>query len=167
MSRYNTIIKNDITNGEGVCVSFFVQGCPHCCPGCFNPETWDFNAGKDYTEHTKWEIIKAIGANGIQRNFSVLGGEPMTLQNLEMVSEVISAVRVAYPDITIFLWTGYTYNELITRQDDKTIQILSLIDVLIDGPFIEKQKDLSLKLRGSRNQHIRRKTNGQWEIQDD
>lgn len=167
MSRYNTIIKNDIANGEGVCVSFFVQGCPHCCPGCFNPETWDFDMGKPYTEHTKWEIIKAISANGIQRNFSVLGGEPMAPQNLEMVNEVIVAVRTAYPDIKIFLWTGYTYNELIMRQDDKTTQILNLIDILIDGPFIEKQKDLSLKLRGSRNQHIRKRIDGQWEIQYD
>ena len=167
MSRYNTIIKNDIANGEGVCVSFFVQGCPHCCPGCFNPETWDFDMGKPYTEHTKWEIIKAISANGIQRNFSVLGGEPMAPQNLEMVKEVIVAVRTAYPDIKIFLWTGYTYNELIMRQDDKTTQILNLIDILIDGPFIEKQKDLSLKLRGSRNQHIRKRIDGQWEIQYD
>ena len=84
MSRYNTIIPNDVANGEGICVSFFVQGCPHHCPGCFNPETWDFIGGQEYTSHTKWEIIKAINANGIVRNFSVLGGEPLAPQNIFM-----------------------------------------------------------------------------------
>lgn len=177
MSRYNTIIKNDVANGEGVCVSFFVQGCPHHCPECFNPETWDFNEGKEYTDKVKWEIIKAISANGIQRNFSVLGGEPLAPQNLEMTLEVIDAVRHAYPDIKITLWTGYTYEELTKKNNTcgpsafakitTILAILDKIDVLIDGPFIKEEKDLSLKLRGSRNQHIRKKINSQWEIQYD
>ena len=108
MSRYNAIIPNDVVNGRGVCVSFFVQGCPHCCPGCFNEETWDFHGGQPYTPEVKWNIIKAISANDITRNFSVLGGEPLAPQNIDMVWEVIDAVRHAYPHIEITLWTGYT-----------------------------------------------------------
>lgn len=164
MSKYNTIIPNDVVNGEGVCVSFFVQGCPHHCPGCFNEETWDFRGGQEYMESTKWDIIKAIGANGIQRNFSVLGGEPLAPQNQQMTAEVVDAVRHAYPKIKIFLWTGYEFDELINHLTDDLKKILLTIDVLIDGPFIEEKKDLSLKLRGSSNQHIRQKINNAWEI---
>lgn len=153
MSRYNTILKNDITNGEGVCVSFFVQGCPHHCPGCFNPETWDFLSGKKYTSHTKWEIIKAINANGIVRNFSVLGGEPLAPQNLAMTEEVIIAVRAAYSDIKIFLWTGYNF-DFLSHDDIRIIKILKCVDVIIDGKFLESRKNLDLKFRGSDNQRI-------------
>ena len=165
MSNYFTIISNDVVNGEGVCVSFWVQGCPHHCPGCFNEETWDFKGGQPYTAETKWEVIKAIGANNFNRNFSILGGEPLAEKNIPMVAEVLDAVRHAYPDIKIFLWTGYTYEELMTRPSDELTQILKQIDVLIDGPFIEEEKDLNLKLRGSKNQRIWTKQNGIWEIQ--
>ena len=165
MSRYNAIISNDVVNGQGVCVSFFVQGCPHCCKGCFNPETWDFDGGQPYTDELKWEIIKLISANGIQRNFSVLGGEPLAPQNLNMISNLINSVRQAYPHIKIFLWTGY-YKEELDLSDERIHLILDKIDVLIDGPFIEAQKDLSLKLRGSTNQHIWIKENDRW-IQDE
>ena len=164
MSRYNTIIPNDIVNGQGVCTSFFVQGCPHHCPGCFNEETWDFGGGQKYDNHTKWKIIEAIGANGLQRNFSILGGEPLAEQNLEMVWDVIDAVRHAYPNIKITLWTGYTYDELIRRRSETLSKILNGIDVLVDGPFIESEKDLELQLRGSRNQHIYEKNEGYWEF---
>ena len=163
MSRYNTIINNDVANGIGVCVSFFVQGCPHHCLGCFNQETWDFKEGIIYDEHVRWKIIKAIGANGIQRNFSVLGGEPLAIQNLSMTAEVVNAVRHAYPHIKIYLWTGYLFDELIDSSNPLILQILNNIDVLIDGPFIENQKDLSLTLRGSRNQRIFVKKNNIWE----
>lgn len=162
MSRYNTIIPNDVVNGEGVCCSFFVQGCPHHCKGCFNEETWDFSKGKEYTPHTKWEIIKLISANEVQRNFSVLGGEPLALQNLEMTEEVVKAVRQAYPNIKIFLWTGYTMGDLQELSLEKVNQILDQIDVLIDGPYIEKCRDLNLRLRGSTNQHIYEKVNNKW-----
>lgn len=153
MSRYNTILKNDITNGEGVCVSFFVQGCPHHCPGCFNPETWDFLGGKKYTSHTKWEIIKAINANGITRNFSVLGGEPLALQNLPMTEEIVTAVRAAYPNIKIFLWTGYNF-KFLPHDDIRIIKILECVDVIIDGKFLSSRKNLNLKFRGSDNQRV-------------
>lgn len=168
--KYSAIIPNDVVNGEGICTSFFVQGCPHHCPGCFNEETWDFNGGQEYTDHTKWLIIELLSANGVQRNFSVLGGEPMCPENLDMTEEVVSTVRSAYPDIKIFLWTGYTYSELMQASGKDLVKIISIfnqIDVLIDGPFIESEKDLNLKLRGSKNQKVRIKKDNKWEIRED
>ena len=162
--RYNSIIPNDVTNGEGVCVSFFVQGCPHHCEGCFNPETWDFNGGTEFTEETKWELIKLIGANEIQRNFSVLGGEPLATKNLEMTEKIITAVRAAYPHIKIYVWTGFLFKDLVNSTDKKIDSILSKIDFLIDGTFDESKKDLSLKLRGSSNQNIWEHVNNEWRI---
>ena len=162
--RYNSIIPNDVTNGEGVCVSLFVQGCPHHCEGCFNPETWDFNGGTEFTEETKWELIKLIGANGIQRNFSVLGGEPLATKNLEMTEKIITAVRAAYPHIKIYVWTGFLFKDLVNSTDKKIDSILSKIDFLIDGTFDESKKDLSLKLRGSSNQNIWEHVNNEWRI---
>lgn len=166
MSRYNTILPNDVVNGNGVCTSFWVQGCNHHCPDCFNKETWDFKSGQPYTDHTKWEIIEDIGANGLQRNFSILGGEPLAPQNLKMTEEVVEAVRKAYPTIEIVLWTGYQFNELLFSYDTTISNILSLIDYVVDGPFIIEEKDLNLKWRGSRNQHIRHKINDQWIIEE-
>lgn len=167
MSRYSAIIPNDVVNGHGVCVSFFVQGCPHHCPGCFNEETWNFHGGIPYTPEVKWNIIKAIAANNINRNFSVLGGEPLAVQNIDMTWEVIDAVRHAYPNIEIILWTGYTYEELMVQPSENLLNILNTIDILVDGPFIEKEKDLSLQLRGSRNQRIWIRKNNHWEIKND
>lgn len=160
--RYNAIISNDIVNGEGVCVSFFVQGCPHKCKGCFNPETWDFMGGREYTSNIKWELIKLISANGILRNFSILGGEPMSSRNLDMTEEVVSAVRTAYPNIKIYLWTGFLLYDLINLKNETINSILSKVDYVIDGPFIEDLKDLNLKLRGSSNQRTWKKENGEW-----
>lgn len=167
MNRYSAIIPNDVVNGDGVCVSFFVQGCPHHCPGCFNEETWDFHGGVPYTPEVKWNIIKAIAANNINRNFSVLGGEPLAPQNIDMTWEIIDAVRHAYPNIEITLWTGYTYEELMVQPTKNLLNILNTINILVDGPFIKKEKDLSLQLRGSRNQRIWVKQNNRWEIKND
>lgn len=161
--RYAAIIPNDVSNGEGICTSFFVQGCPHHCKGCFNPETWDFTGGKQFTEKTVEEILEAIGANGIERNLCVLGGEPLAPENIDMVDEVVHRVRQVYPNIKIFLWTGYTFDQIKTYE---IIPLLRHIDVLIDGPFIEEEKDLSLRFRGSRNQHIYVNKNGRWELEE-
>lgn len=161
--RYNTIIENDVVNGEGICVSFFVQGCPHRCSGCFNEETWDFRKGLPYTKETKQKIINAIKANNIIRNFSVLGGEPLAPQNLKMTEDVITTVRILYPNITIFLWTGYDFTKLQSTNNKKIQHIFEQINVIIDGKFIETKKDLNLKLRGSSNQIVWRKKNGKWE----
>lgn len=161
MNRYNTIIKNDIVNGEGVCVSFFVQGCPHRCEGCFNPETWDFEGGKPYTEETKKEIVEAISANGILRNFSVLGGEPLALQNLAMTTDIIKTVAIKYPNIKIYLWTGYNFKDI------SRFEVIDFTDVVIDGKFVENLKNLDLGLRGSSNQKIWFKEKGEWKIRND
>lgn len=166
MSRYNTIIKNDVTNGEGVCVSLFTQGCPHHCAGCFNKETWDFKKGKLYTEKTRKKILHAISANGIQRNFSILGGEPLTHQNLPMTEDIVASVRTTYPNVKIYIWTGYIFEEL-DRKNLYIYSILNKINYLIDGPFIEEEKNLNLKLRGSNNQRIWIREEGLWRIKND
>lgn len=154
--KYSGLIKNDIVNGQGVCVSLFVQGCPHKCPGCFNPETWNPEEGIEIPVDLKGQIIKAISANGIIRNFSILGGEPLAPYNLEFVNNILTAVKAAYPQILIYLWTGYTLEELAERKqsEDVLYELLNKVDILIDGPFIEEQKDLTLPLRGSKNQRI-------------
>ena len=151
------LIKNDVVNGINVCVSLWTQGCPHRCKNCHNQQTWDFNGGYEIND-LKGTIIKAISENGIIRNFSILGGEPLCPENLEIVQEVISAVRMAYSNyhIKIFIWSGYTLEQLQKRRinESNLDYILSNIDYLIDGPFIESEKDITLWLRGSKNQNI-------------
>ena len=154
MDRYAGLITNDFANGTGTCVSFWTQGCPHHCPSCQNPETWDFQGGKEVPTDIRGQIIKAICANGITRNFSVLGGEPLCDENLNEVDKIITGVRAAYPQIKIFVWTGYVLEELKEKKNDKINHILSQIDVLIDWPFIQAERDITLELRGSRNQRI-------------
>lgn len=164
--KYAGIINNDIANGEGFCVSFWVQGCPHKCNGCHNPETWDFNSGLEFTEDIFDDLILSINDNNIQRNFSILGGEPLCKENLSLVEEVTKRVRNTYPNIKIFLWTGYTKEYLDNNIDDYET-ILDLIDVLIDGPFILEKRDIRLKLRGSTNQRIWMKDSfNNWYIEE-
>lgn len=150
--RYAAIENNDYINGEGMCVSFWVQGCPHKCEGCHNPEAWSFEGGQELPNDYKGNIIKVISANGITRNFSVLGGEPLCPENLDLTLSTISAVRAAYPNIKIFLWTGYCLEDI--KENPVVKEILEQINVLIDGPFIQEQRDITLKLRGSKNQRI-------------
>ena len=154
MDRYAGLITNDFANGIGTCVSFWTQGCPHHCLGCQNPETWDFNGGMEVPTDMRGQIIKAICANNITRNFSVLGGEPLCKENLEEVDKIITSVRTAFPQIKIFVWTGYLLEDLKKKHDDKINHILSQIDVLIDGPYIDAERDITLELRGSKNQRI-------------
>ena len=154
MNRYAGLIPNDFANGIGTCVSFWTQGCPHKCPGCHNPETWDYDGGKSLPADIRGQIIKAITANGITRNFSILGGEPLCSQNIEEVDNIITSVRIAYPHIKIFLWTGYTLEELLENNNVYLTSILSKIDVLIDGKYIQEERDITLELRGSKNQRI-------------
>lgn len=152
--KYAGLMENDIVDGEGVCVSLWTQGCPHHCPGCHNPETWDFEGGYEVPEDIRGKIVKAISANGITRNFSILGGEPLCEENLDFVLSIITAVRTAYPNIKIYIWSGYTFKELIDRQDPRIINILKQSNVLIDGPYDESLRDITLPLRGSSNQNI-------------
>ena len=152
--RYAGIIKNDIAAAPGVCVSFFVQGCPHHCPGCFNPETWDFDGGKEFSYETLEQIINGLTANGIKRSLCILGGEPLCENNEFLTNLVISSVKQKLPEVKVYIWTGYTYEELIKKNSPKVNQILHMADYLIDGPYIEALRDITLKMRGSSNQRI-------------
>lgn len=155
MMRYAGMIKNDIAAGEGVNVSFFTQGCHFHCMGCHNPQTWDFQGGKEFTSDTLEELLKALSANGIQRNLSIMGGEPLCPENVFLVNMIILEVKKLFPDIKIYIWTGYTYEELLERLDEPKIgTILDNIDYLIDGRFEIGERDTSLPMRGSRNQRI-------------
>ena len=152
--RYAGIIKNDVAAGKGVNVTFFTQGCEQHCPGCHNPETWDFEGGYEFTPQTLENIIKALTANGVQRNLSIMGGEPLHPHNLFLTNLIITEVRKVYPDIKIYLWTGYVYETLVEKHEKLLQNILQNIDVLIDGPFIKEQRDITLEMRGSTNQRI-------------
>ena len=152
--KYAGIIENDFSDGEGVCVSLWTQGFPHRCPGCHNPETWDFDGGYEVPDNIRGEIVKAISANGITRNFSILGGEPLCEENLDFVLNIITSVRTAYPHIKIYIWTGYTYRELIEKNDKRILEILKNADILIDGEYEQDKRDITLPLRGSSNQNI-------------
>ena len=152
--RYAGIIKNDMSAAPGVSVSFFVQGCPHHCKGCHNPETWNFDQGKEFNIDTIHEIVDALQANGIQRSFAIMGGEPMCEENTFLTNLVISEVKKKLPDVKVYLWTGYYYEKLIQMHDPRIQQILEQVDVLIDGPYVEDLRDITLPMRGSSNQSI-------------
>ena len=154
MSRYAKIMKNDIVDGEGICVSLWMQGCPHHCHNCHNPQTWDFNGGKELPSDIRGQLIKYINENNIIRNFSILGGEPLCPENEKIIESIVAGIRTAYPSIKIFIWTGYTLEELKKRNSSFIESILSHIDVLIDGPYIDNQRDITLYLRGSKNQRV-------------
>lgn len=150
--KFAAINKNDFINGEGVCVSLWVQGCPHHCKGCHNPEQWDFNGGNEIDiDILINEILIAIEANGIQRNFSVLGGEPMAQRNISNTLYILEQIKKHFPNIKTYVWTGYTIEELLSLYNK---EILQNIDILIDGRFILEERDITLKLRGSKNQRI-------------
>lgn len=153
--KYAGIIKNDVAAAPGVCLSFFVQGCPLKCNGCHNPEAQDFNSGKEFTQETMDEIIRGLTANNLHRTFCIMGGEPLCQENTFLTYMVIKTVREHYPDIKIYLWTGYVYEELEEKNHSPHLKdILENIDVLIDGPYIEELRDITLPMRGSSNQRI-------------
>ena len=152
--RYSGLIRNDLAAAPGVSVTFFTQGCPHRCKGCHNPETWDFHGGKEFTPKVLDEIYEALRANGLKRNFCIMGGEPLCEENLLLTLMVLTEVRNHFPDTKVYLWTGYYYDELKKRNDSKINLILEKVDVLIDGPYEESLRDITLKMRGSSNQSI-------------
>lgn len=151
--RYAAIKENDIANGPGVNVSFWVQGCKNHCKDCQNPETWSFTGGKEFTKDTLNNLFKALKANGINRNLSILGGEPLCPENIPVTKYVIQQVKEKYPETKIYLWSGYYYDELIKNKEIKE-EIFPYLDILVDGPYINSQRDITLKWRGSRNQNI-------------
>ena len=152
--RFSGLIRNDLAAAPGVSVTFFTQGCPHKCKGCHNPETWDFNGGKEFTPKTLHEIYDALSANGVNRSFCIMGGEPMCEENLLLTCMVLQNVKSRFPQVKVYLWTGYYYDQLIKMTDPKIDLILDMVDVLIDGPYIESKRDVTLKMRGSSNQSI-------------
>lgn len=152
--KYSGLIRNDLAAAPGVSVTFFTQGCPHRCKGCHNPETWDFDGGKEFTPKVLNEIYEALGANGIDRNFCVMGGEPMCDENLLLTCMVLQNVKLRFPETKIYLWTGYYYEQLLKKTDPKIKIILDMVDVLIDGPYEENNRDITLIMRGSSNQNI-------------
>lgn len=153
MFRYAGLNKNDIANGQNISVSFFCQGCPHHCKGCHNPETWNPQCGEEVPDNIVEILLDAIKANGITRNFSLLGGEPLVGYNLPLVRHILQGVREGSPDSKVFLWTGYLLEDLDKNNDDIKY-ILNNVDILIDGPFKLELRDVSLPLRGSSNQRV-------------
>ena len=165
--RYASIRSLDISNGEGVGVSLFVQGCPFHCKNCFNSETWNFNGGKEWTEKTKNKFMELIDKPYIKR-VSFLGGEPLAEQNLDEVLSLIKEIRIFFPDKTIWLYTGYDFDLLNSKYNEYKYtpfaanadewltrwEIISNVDVLIDGEYIDEQRDITLKWRGSSNQRV-------------
>ena len=145
--RFAQIRKEDISNGPGIRVSLFVQGCNRHCDGCFNPETWDYNKGQIFNRRIQ-ELFLDLGKEKKITGFSILGGEP--LDQDERMLELIKRIKERYPDKTIWMWTGHTYEDLT----DKQMEIVKLIDVLVDGPFIISQKCPGKRFRGSMNQRI-------------
>jgi anaerobic ribonucleoside-triphosphate reductase activating protein len=152
--KYSGLILNDITAAPGLCVSFFTQGCPHKCKGCHNPETWNFDGGKEFTSGTLNEIINGLTAQGIQRNLCIMGGEPLCDENAFLTCLVVREVKKKVPEAKIYIWTGYTYEQLMQRPTPHVQNILELADILVDGPYIEEERDVTLQMRGSRNQRI-------------
>ena len=155
--NYGNIKECDIADGPGVRVSLFVSGCRHHCKGCFNKETWDFDYGMPYTKETEDEIIRLLAPSYIQ-GLTLLGGEPFEPENQKALVPFLEKVRERYPQKNLWCYTGYTLEQDLLRDSRArcgyTDRMLSMIDVLVDGRFVEALKDISLPFRGSSNQRI-------------
>ncbi len=147
MSRYNKIRKMDISNGPGVRVSIFMQGCIFHCEGCFNPETWDFKCGNEFTDDTINEVLNLCAPDHI-KGLSILGGEPMHPKNIEATTKLAKEFKKKYPNKTIWSWTGFTF------EDIKDKEVFKYIDVLIDGQFKINLRNPNLRWKGSSNQRV-------------
>lgn len=153
--NYAKIKKCDVANGPGVRVSLFVSGCTHHCKECFNPETWDFNYGKPFTASTEDEIIKYLGPDYI-KGLTLLGGEPMEHSSQQVLLPLLRKIKGIYPEKSIWCFTGYDFEKDVTghmlNEWEETKELLSYIDVMVDGEFIADKKDLGLVFKGSSNQ---------------
>ena len=154
LMRYSGLIRNDLAAAPGVSVTFFTQGCPHRCKGCHNPKTWDFNGGKEFTPQVLDEIIEALTENGLHRSLCIMGGEPLCAENEVLTLLVISNVKEKLPETKVYIWTGFLYEDLLKFSTPHIKKILEMTDVLIDGPYIESLRDITLPMRGSSNQRI-------------
>ena len=155
--NYAAIKKYDIANGPGVRVSLFVSGCTHHCKGCFNQETWDFNYGKPFDSDVVNEILEALQPSHIH-GFTLLGGEPFEYKNQLGVLPLLKEIKARYPEKDIWSYTGYDFEKDLlgnmAKQWSETYEMLSCLDILVDGEFVEAKKDLALRFRGSSNQRI-------------
>ena len=155
--NYATIKPRDIANGPGVRVSLFVSGCTHRCPGCFNEEAWDFDYGQPFDQSTIDEILGLLQPDYVQ-GLTLLGGEPFDPRNQPAIVELLRQIKAKYPNKSIWAFTGYLFDRDILpgRLGDPTItrEYLSYLDVLVDGPFIQSRKNLTLRFRGSDNQRL-------------
>ena len=154
---YGAVRKTDVANGPGVRVSLFVSGCTHHCKGCFQPETWDFSYGRVYTQETEKEIMDSLNHDYI-KGLTLLGGEPFEPSNQKVLVGLLRLVKNALPEKDIWCYTGYTYETDMLKDSRArcgvTDEMLSMIDVLVDGEFLEEEKDISLPFRGSHNQRL-------------
>ena len=154
---YGEIKDCDISNGEGVRVSLFVSGCTNRCKNCFQPQTWDFHYGQPFTEDTEQKLLDMLAPSYIN-GLTVLGGEPFEPENQRCLAPFLRRVRATYPQKTIWAFSGFTLEELQSDGShprcEVTDEMLSLLDVLVDGRFVEELKDISLRFRGSSNQRL-------------
>ena len=146
--RYNLIRKMDISNGPGVRVSIFMQGCAFHCKNCFNPETWDFNGGKEFTDDTIKEVLDLCEPDYI-KGLSILGGEPMHPNNIEGTTKLAKAFKERYPNKTLWAWSGFLFD-----RDLKDKEVLKYLDTLVDGQFKDELHNFKLQWRGSSNQRV-------------
>lgn len=155
--NYATIKPRDIANGPGVRVSLFVSGCTHRCPGCFNEEAWDFDFGQPFDQSTIDEILALLQPDYVQ-GLTLLGGEPFDPRNQPAIVELLRQIKAKFPNKSIWAFTGYLFDRDILpgRLGESTItrEYLSYLDVLVDGPFIQARKNLTLRFRGSDNQRL-------------
>lgn len=154
---YGRILERDIANGKGVRVTLFVSGCRNHCDSCFQPETWDFEYGNPFTNETANSIIKLLSRPYI-RGLSILGGEPMEPENQSELLRLVRKVKSIYPDKDIWCYTGYTFEQLLDENSscrcEETDELISLIDILVDGRYVDELKDITLRFRGSSNQRV-------------
>ena len=146
--RYNLIRKMDISNGPGVRVSIFMQGCAFHCPNCFNKETWDFNSGKEFNQDTINEVLD-LCKNDYIKGLSILGGEPMHPNNIEGTTKLAKAFKERFPNKNLWAWSGFKYENYL-----KDKPVLNYVDVLVDGQYVDELHNPTLKWRGSSNQRV-------------
>ncbi len=153
---YGAIKTNDIANGNGIRTSLFVSGCRHHCKNCFNPETWDFQYGRPFTKETEDEIILSMQPDYIE-GLSLLGGDPTEKEHQAALLPLLRRMKKEMPNKTVWCYSGYVYEDFLPggrAYCDATDEFLSFITILVDGPFIEEKKNLSLRFRGSLNQRV-------------
>lgn len=151
--RYAKIRSMDISNGEGIGISLFTQGCHFHCKNCFNTETWDFNGGKEWSEEVKKDFLR-LAENPHIKRISLLGGEPLADENLNDVLDLVNEIRLSFPQKNIWLYSGFTWDEVFNGDKEIRKEIISKCDVMIDGRYVDELRDISLKWRGSNNQNV-------------